>query len=396
MTNGKDTVCSICHGEIGPDVYGRIMCYGCGPYELLPHERRDLRPPQSVRPAAMNALVYRGAGTYGLEERPRPELKGPGDAIVRILCTSISSTDLHILKGDAPEVAPGRILGHEAVGVIEQVAGGVTGFRRGDHVLVSSITSCGRCAACRRGMTSNCEEGGWALGRHIDGTHAEYVRVPFADYGLHKVPAGVDEDALALLSDVFPTGHECGVLSGAVKPGDVVCVVGAGPVGLAALMTAQLYSPAQVIVVEPDDFRLETARRLGATAGVGAGATAARVLELTNGRGIDVAIEAVGLPETFELCEDVVAPGGHIANVGVHGRPATLRLQKLWSRNVTITTRLVDAVTIPLLLETVRTGRLDPRKLVTHTFRFEQLEVAYRTFANAAANKALKVLIKNG
>ena len=399
MTYGKDTVCSICHGEIGPDINGRIMCYGCGPDDLLPPERRNRRPAQSVRPATMKALVYRGPGKRRLEERPRPVLQSPSDAIVRILCTTICGTDLHILKGEVPEVAEGRILGHEGVGVIEEAGAGVTGFKRGDRVLVSCITSCGKCGNCKRGMYSHCESGGgWILGHLIDGTQAEYVRVPFADNSLHHVPRGVDEDALALLSDIFPTGFECGVESGAVKPGDTVAIVGAGPIGLAALLTAQFHSPAEVILIDVDENRLEVAKSFGATALVNARGeeAAAQVLRHTGGRGVDVAIEAVGVPETFELCEEIVAAGGHIANVGVHGKPATLRLEKLWAHNITITTRLVDTVTTPMLLKTVQSGKLQPRKLVTHTFRFDQLEEAYETFSNAASNKALKVLIKNG
>jgi alcohol dehydrogenase len=390
MTYGKETVCSICHGEVGPDVNGRIMCYGCGPDELLPQEKRTRRPAQAVRPRSMKALVYRGPGKRKVEERPLPVLQKPTDAIVRILCTTICGTDLHILEGDVPEVVDGRILGHEGVGVVEQVGAGVTTFAKGDHVLISCITSCGKCGACKRGMYSHCESGGgWILGHLIDGTQAEYLRVPFADTSLHQVPRGVDEEALVLLSDVFPTGFECGVESGAVKMGDTVAIVGAGPIGLAALLTAQLHSPAQIIVVDVDDGRLEVAKSLGATAAH----TAEEVRRLTGGRGVDVAIEAVGIPGTFELCEEIVAAGGHIANVGVHGKPCLLHLEKLWAHNITITTRLVDTAATPMLLRAVQAGKLQPRRLVTHTFGFDQIEQAYATFES---RRSLKVLIKSG
>ena len=399
MSYGKETVCSICHGEVGPDINGRIMCYGCGPQELLPPEQRALRPAQSVRPATMKALAYRGPGKRRVEDRPLPAVQAPTDAIVRILCTTIGGSDLHILKGDVPEVAEGRILGHEGVGIVEQVGGDVTRISRGDHVVISSVSSCGRCDECKRGMYSQCEKGGgWVLGRLIDGTQAEYVRVPFADTSLHKIPRGIPEEPLALLSNVFPTAFECGVQRGEVKPGDSVAIVGAGPVGLAALLTAQFQSPSQIIFIDVDENRLQLAESLGATAVVNArGAdAAAQVRQHTGGRGVDVAIEAVGTAETFELCAEIVAPGGHIANIGVHGAPASLRLDKLWAKNVTITTRLADTISTPMLLKTVQAGKLDPRKLVTHTFRFDQMEEAYETFANASGNKAVKVLIRNG
>lgn len=395
MSYGKDTVCSVCHGEIGPDVEGRIMCYGCGPDELLPPERRAGRGAQSVRAASMKALVWRGK--LAIEERPLPKLEAPADAIVRILCTSISPTDLHVANGDVRDVPHGRVLGREGVGVIEQVGGDVSRFARGDRVVISAISSCGGCAACRRGMASHCAGGGgWTLGRSIDGTQAELVRVPFADNSLHPAPAVADFDALALLSDVFPAAFECGVEAGRVNPGDTVLIVGAGSIGLAALQAAQLHSPAQLVVVDVDAARLEQAMALGATAVVCARGkdAAGEVRRLTGG--VDVAIEAAGAPDAFELCAELVAPGGHIANIGVHGRPATLRLDELWARNVTITTRLVSGSSIPMLLRTVQSGRLQPRKLVTHTFALDQLVQAYAVFAQAAQKHALKVLIKNG
>jgi len=343
----------------------------------------------------LKALVYQAPGKKALVERPMPELEAATDAIVKVSTTTICGTDLHILKGDVPTCAPGRILGHEAVGVIEEVGTGVTVFRPGDHVLVSCISACGRCEYCRRGMYSHCTTGGWILGNAIDGTQAEYVRIPHADTSLYRVPDGLAEEAVVMLSDILPTGFECGVLNGKVEPGSTVAIVGAGPIGLAALLTAQFYAPAEIIMVDPDENRLRAAGRFGANKTVAATGNAAEaVLKLTGGRGVDTAIEAVGVPASFITCENIVAPGGTIANVGVHGAKVDLHLERLWSQNITITTRLVDTVTTPMLLKTVQGGRIDPTKLITHRFRFDQMLDAYETFGHAATNQALKVVIK--
>lgn len=345
----------------------------------------------------MKALVYHGPGRRMWEDRSKPAVKDPTDAIVKITRTTICGTDLHILKGDVPTVTDGRILGHEGIGVVDATGPGVSSFRKGDKVLISCITSCGKCDACKKGMYSHCEKGGgWILGNTIDGTQAEYVRIPYADTSLYPVPKDADEDAMVMLSDILPTGFECGVLNGQVKPGDRVAIVGAGPVGLAALLTAQFYSPAEIIMIDMDDNRLETAKKLGATMTVNSrdGKAKERILELTEKKGVDVAIEAVGAPATFELCEDIVAAGGHIANIGVHGKSVDLHLEKLWSQNITITTRLVDTVTTPMLLKNVAGGKLSPRKLITHEFKLEDVMKAYDTFGNAAKEKALKVLLK--
>ncbi|WP_281718490.1 zinc-dependent alcohol dehydrogenase family protein [Pandoraea apista] len=343
----------------------------------------------------MKALVFHGPQQITLEDRPIPQLLAPTDAIVRVRKTTICGTDLHILKGDVPTVAPGRILGHEGVGEIVQVGEAVTAFKPGDRVLISCISSCGKCDACRRGMYSHCAAGGWILGNRIDGTQAEYVRTPHADTSLYHAPAGVDEDALVMLSDILPTGFECGVLNGKIQPGSSVAIVGAGPIGLAALLTAQFFSPAQVIVVDPDLSRLEVASRLGATAVVSpAKDNAVEVIHrLTGGQGVDTAIEAVGVPATFELCESIVAAGGVIANVGVHGRKVDLHLESLWDRNISITTRLVDTAATPMLLKTVASGRLAPSVLITHHFSLANILDAYRTFGDAANTHALKIII---
>lgn len=343
----------------------------------------------------MKALVFHGPQQIALEDRPIPQLLAPTDAIVRVRKTTICGTDLHILKGDVPTVEPGRILGHEGVGEVVQAGDAVTAFKPGDHVLISCISSCGKCDACRRGMYSHCAAGGWILGNRIDGTQAEYVRTPHADTSLYHAPVGVDEDALVMLSDILPTGFECGVLNGKVQPGSSVAIVGAGPIGLAALLTAQFFTPAQVIVVDPDVARLEVAARLGATTVVSpAKEDAVEVIRrLTGGQGVDTAIEAVGVPATFELCESIVAAGGVIANVGVHGRKVDLHLESLWDRNISITTRLVDTAATPMLLKTVASGRLTPSVLITHHFSLANILDAYQTFGDASNTHALKVII---
>jgi alcohol dehydrogenase len=344
----------------------------------------------------MKALVFHGPTEIAWEEHPKPALRDAGDAIVRMLKTTICGTDLHILKGDVPSCTPGRVLGHEGVGVIESVGAGVTTLRPDDHVLISCISSCGKCDYCRRGMFSHCVTGGWILGNTIDGTQAEYVRIPHAETSLYPIPAGSDEAAMVLLSDILPTGFECGVLSGKVAPGSSVAIVGVGPIGLAALLTAQLYSPAMIIAVDLDEGRLEMARAFGATHALNStdGDTVARIMALTAGRGVDTAIEAAGVPATFLLCQDIVAPGGTVANIGVHGKPVELHLERLWSRNIAITTRLVDTVSTPMLLKTVVAGTIDPRQLITHRFPFERMLDAYDTFAHPAATGALKVIIE--
>jgi alcohol dehydrogenase len=345
----------------------------------------------------MKALVYHGPGNKSWEEKPKPVIKETTDAIVKILKTTICGTDLHILKGDVPEVTDGRILGHEGVGVIEEIGNSVTSFKKGDHVIISCISSCGKCDYCKRGMYSHCEKGGWILGHLIDGTQAEYVRIPFADNSLYHIPAGSDEEALVMLSDILPTGFECGVLNGKVQPGNTVAIVGSGPIGLAALLTAQFYSPAEIIMIDPDDNRLETAKKFGATQIVNNNKENAieKVKQLTNNRGVDTAIEAVGIPATFELCESLVAPGGIIANIGVHGKSVELHLETLWAHNITITTRLVDTVTTSMLLKTIQSKKLNSKQLITHYFKLSDINNAYDTFQHAAKEKALKVILTN-
>lgn len=344
----------------------------------------------------MKALVYRGPAKVGLEDRPKPEISASTDAIVKLTKTTICGTDLHILKGDVPSCQPGRILGHEGVGVVEQVGSAVTAFKPGDRVLISCISACGTCTYCRKLMYSHCTGGGWILGNTIDGTQAEWVRIPYANTSLYAIPEAVDEEAMVLLSDILPTGFECGVLNGRVEPGSTVAIVGAGPIGLAALLTSQLYSPAEVIMIDLDANRLERARSLGATAVVSSadGKASEAVLKMSGNRGVDTAIEAVGIPATFELCQEIIAPGGTIANIGVHGKKADLRLEKLWDRNITITTRLVDTVSTPMLLRSVRSAKVDPKVLITHRFMLDDILKAYETFGNAAKTNALKVLIE--
>src|SRR6204780_4339896 len=353
-------------------------------------------PAQKANAKVMKALVYQGPGKKAVEQRPIPKIAAPSDAIVKIVKTTICGTDLHILKGDVATCKPGRILGHEGVGVVDTVGAGVTAFKPGDHVLISCVSACGKCEYCRKQMFSHCTTGGWILGNSIDGTQAEFVRIPHADNSLYPIPAGADEEALVMLSDILPTGFECGVLNGKVEPGSIVAIVGSGPVGLAALLTAQFYSPAEIIMIDLDDNRLEVAKRFGATSTVNSknSDAVAQVMRMTGDRGVDAAIEAVGIPATFVLCEDIVAPGGTIANIGVHGVKADLHLERLWSHNITITTRLVDTVTTPMLLKTVQAGKIDPKRLITHRFKLDKILDAYDTFGRAASTQALKVLIE--
>jgi len=359
----------------------------------------ELESPQtkSATTGRMKALVYHGPGKRAWEETPRPTIQNATDAIVRITTSTICGTDLHILKGDLPGVTPGRILGHEGIGVVMDVGAAVTAFRSGDRVIISCVTACGKCDYCRKGMYSHCRDGGWILGNTIDGTQAELVRIPHADMSLYHFPADGDEEALVMLSDILPTGFECGVLNGQVKPGDTVAIVGAGPIGLAVLLTAQFYSPAAVLMIDLDDNRLRVAQSFGATTLINSadGKAVERVLELTGGTGVDVAVEAVGTPATFDICQSILAPGGRLANVGVHGKPVALHVEKLWDRNITLTTRLVDTVTTPMLLKVVGSGKLQPSKLVTHRFALEDVMKAYDTFGNAAQEGALKVILKN-
>jgi alcohol dehydrogenase len=352
--------------------------------------------PTSKGVATMKALVYTGPNKKAFQEHAKPEIIAPTDAIVKISKTTICGTDLHILKGDVPTCQPGRILGHEGTGVIDKIGSAVTAFKSGDRVLISCVSACGKCVYCRKQMFSHCTTGGWILGNSIDGTQAEFVRIPHADTSLYPIPDGADEEALVMLSDILPTGFECGVLNGKVQPGCVVAIVGAGPIGLAALLTAQFYSPGEIIMIDLDDNRLEVAKRFGATAVINSadGKAMDKVMSMTDKRGVDTAIEAVGIPATFELCEKIIAPGGTIANIGVHGTKVDLHLENLWDRNITITTRLVDTASTPTLLKILASHKIDPKLLITHRFKLDKILDAYETFGHAADTKALKVIIE--
>ena len=345
----------------------------------------------------MRALTYFGPGKKDIVEKPMPKVENSTDAVVKITKTTICGTDLHILSGDVPAVTEGRILGHEGVGIIEEVGEGVKNFKKGDRVIISCITSCGKCENCKKGLYAHCEDGGWILGHLIDGTQAEYVRIPHADNSLYHIPDGSDEEALVMLSDILPTGFEIGVLNGNVQPGQTVAIIGAGPVGMAALLTAQFYSPAEIIMVDLNDSRLDTALKFGATKAInsGDGRAIEKIKEYTNGKGVDVAIEAVGIPGTFDICQEIVKPGGYIANVGVHGKPVEFHIEKLWISNITLTTGLVNTSTTPMLLKTVTSKKLQPEQLITHRFTFDQFLEAYDVFKQAAENEAMKVIISN-
>ena len=345
----------------------------------------------------MRALVYHGSGQRAWDEVPDPTIKDEFDAIVGIDAVTICGTDLHILKGDVPDVTPGRVLGHEAVGTVEAVGSAVRSVQPGDRVLVSCINGCGTCPPCREGRYGQCRSGGgWVLGHLIDGVQADYARVPYADLSLYKLPAAVSNEAAVMLADILPTSYEVGVLAGGVRPGDTVAIVGAGPIGLAAVMTAGLYSPSHIVVVDPVTSRLDAAKSLGADVVVAngdrGGDPVGLVKDITGGLGADVVIEAVGVPQTFELCTELVRAGGHVANVGVHGSPATLHLETLWIKDVTITTGLVDTYSIPRLLRLVADHRIDPASLVTQTFPLQEMMAAYDVFSRASHTGALKVV----
>lgn len=343
----------------------------------------------------MKALVYTGTNTLTIQQRPKPSVTAPTDAVVRMLYTSICGSDLHIIKGDVPSITPGRVLGHEGVGVVESLGSAVHGFSKGDRVLVACMTSCGACGLCRRGIAAHCQSGGWQLGNKTDGTQAEYVRVPHAMLSMYRLPETIDSRAAVAVSDALPTALECGVMNSNVQPGGSVVIIGAGPVGISCVLCARLYSPALLVVVDLDENRLETARKMGAHATVNAGDPNVKKIlyELTAGQGFDSVIEAVGIPVTFELGQELVAVGGSIANVGVHGTKVDLHLEKLWDRNISINMQLVNATTLPKLLRLVESGMLDVSGLVTHCFPFSQATVAYDTFRAAASTKALKVAI---
>ncbi|HME03225.1 MAG TPA: zinc-dependent alcohol dehydrogenase family protein [Solirubrobacteraceae bacterium] len=345
----------------------------------------------------MKALVYQGPGQRGWDDVPDPTIVDPTDIVVRIDTSTICGSDLHILKGDVPETTPGTVLGHEAVGTIEEIGSGVSTVGVGDRVLLSCISACGRCGYCKEARYGQClGGGGWIFGHLIDGLQAEYARVPFADNSVFKVPEGLTDEQVLFLADILPTAYEVGVLNAEIAPGDVVAIVGAGPIGLAAILTAQLYTPGRIVAIDLADSRLESAERFGADTTINNGRedALAQIVELTDGLGADVALEAVGLSDTFELACQLIRPGGRVANIGVHGHPATLHLEKLWTRDVTITTGLVDTNTIPRLMKLVADGRLDPTVFATHRFALEDTMSAYDTFADASRTAALKVVLE--
>lgn len=344
----------------------------------------------------MKALVYHGDHKIALEDKPKPAIQKPTDAIVRVVKTTICGTDLGIYKGKNPEVVDGRILGHEGIGVIEETGSSVTQFKKGDKVLISCITSCGSCDYCKKQLYSHCRDGGWILGHLIDGTQAEYVRTPHADNSLHRIPDTIDDEIAVLLSDILPTGHEIGVQYGNVRPGDAVAIIGAGPVGMSALLTAQFYSPAIIIMIDTDDNRLKLSLELGATHTINsASENVAEAIRKITGEGVDVAIEAVGLPATWDICQHVVKPGGHIANVGVHGAKVDFQIQDLWIKNLTITTGLVNTNTTPMLMKAVSSDKLPLAKMITHRFKLDEVEHAYQVFLNGAKEKAMKIILTN-
>ena len=347
----------------------------------------------------MKAYTYVKPGLASFVDVDKPVIRKPTDAIVRIVKTTICGTDLHIIKGDVPACKSGTILGHEGIGIVEEVGAGVSNFKKGDKVLISCVCACGKCYYCKKGIYAHCEdEGGWIFGHLIDGMQAEYLRVPHADNTLYHTPADLSDEALVMLSDILPTGYEIGVLKGKVEPGCSVAIVGSGPVGLAALLTAQFYSPAKLIMVDLDDNRLDTAVSFGATHKINSSdpeKAIQEIYDLTDGRGVDVAIEAVGIPETFDLCQKIIGVDGTVANCGVHGKPVQFDLDTLWIRNINVTTGLVSTNTTPQLLKALESHKIEPEKLVTHYFKLSEIEKAYEVFGKAADHHAIKVIIEN-
>lgn len=346
----------------------------------------------------MKAATYVSAGVLELTEKEKPHVVKPTDAVVRMVKSTICGTDLHILGGDVPACKPGTTLGHEAIGIVEEVGDAVSNFKVGDKVIVSCVTACNTCYYCKHQLPSHCEDGGWILGHLIEGTQAEYIHIPHADGSLYHAPESVDDEALVMLSDILPTSYEIGVLPSHVKPGDTVCIVGAGPIGLAALLTVQFFSPSRIIMVDLSESRLEASKGFGATDIIVSTTTEEvrdKVLELTDGRGVDIVFECVGYPATFDICQNVVAVGGHIANVGVHGKPVDFNLQDLWIKNITLNTGLVNANTTDMLLEVLKGGKIDATKLITHHFKLSEIDEAYKVFKNAEENHTLKVIIEN-
>lgn len=350
----------------------------------------------------MKALVFHGPGQKDWEEVPDPTIRKPTDAIVRVERTTICGTDLHILKGDVPAVTDGRILGHEGVGVITEIGSAVTDLAVGDRVIISCISSCGKCSYCKKGICAHClaDEGasgiGWIFGHLIDGTQAEYVRVPFAETSLYRLPEDVTAEEAVMISDILPTGHEIGIQYGNVQPGDVVAVIGAGPVGLAAIATAGLYGPSRVVAIDLDANRVEQAQHFGATDGVVSsdGDWREQVMAMTDGLGVDVAVEAVGIPTTWDMALSLVRPGGHVANVGVHGKPVQFPLDTMWIDNIMVSTGLVNANTSPMLIKMLAQHKIDAARFISHRFALGDILSAYDTFSRAAETKALKVILE--
>ena len=345
---------------------------------------------------SMKGLVYDGPGKIAFKEVPMPEIKKSTDALVKIIKTTICGTDLGILHGKTSSVKPGTTLGHEGVGVVEEVGEGVHNFKKGDRVIISCITACGTCEYCKKQMYGHCKDGGWILGNLINGTQAEYVCIPHADNSLYAAPKEMDDEALVMLSDILPTGHEIGVINGCVKPGDTIAIVGAGPIGMSALLTAQFYSPAKIYMIDLDENRLKLAKKWGATDTINSGTEdAIQKILSESADGVDVAIEAVGASATFDICQQIVRPRGHVANIGVHGKSVDLKIQDLWIKNITITMGLVNTNTTPMLLKTVTSGKINPEKLITHHFKLDEIIKSYEVFGNAAKEKALKIILTN-
>jgi alcohol dehydrogenase len=353
--------------------------------------------------ATMRAAVFHGPGDIRIDEVPRPT-PGPGEAVIRVTLTTICGTDVHILKGEYP-VTPGTIVGHEPVGVIDELGAGVTGYEVGDRVLVGAITPCGQCHACLSGNLSQCGHGsgyeaigGWRFGNTIDGAQAEYLLVPSAQANLAKIPESLTDEQVVLLADIASTGFS-GAESGRVRIGDTVVVFAQGPIGLCASAGAKLMGAARVIGVDGDANRAAMALRMGADLVLDPATTdvVGEVKRLTGGAGADVAIEALGLQETFESALRCVRPGGTVSSLGVYSGKLQLPYEAFAAGlgDHTIVTTLCPGgkERMSRLMRMVESGRFDPTPMITHSFPLSEIGEAYRIFSNRL-DGVLKVAIR--
>lgn len=344
----------------------------------------------------MKAFVYHGPEKMSLDQVPKPTIIKPTDAIVKVTTSTICGTDKHIRHGGMPEVEPGRIIGHEFCGIVEEVGSSVNKFKKGDKVAVSCVTQCMDCYYCRRGMYSQCTTGSWIYGYMIDGCQADYVRVPYADSGMYIIPDSLTDEDVLFVGDILSTGY-FGAENGNIQPGDTVAVFGSGPVGMCAMATARLWGPARIVAVDIDDSRLEFAKKNG-WADYGLNPQKVDVVQalkdMTGGRGADVTIEANGFEPTFKGAIDGVRAGGTVSLIGVFEKPQVVEMNKLWIKNIAIKMGLVNANRISELIDLIKEGKLNMKPLITHTLPLSQVAEGYDIFEERRDN-AIKVVLKD-